>query len=33
MIQRINPQKINDHNNLKLKLEEIKKDLRAFLDG
>jgi len=32
MIQRINPQKINDHNSLKLKLEEIKKDLRAFLD-
>ncbi len=32
MIQRINPQKINDHNILKLKLEEIKKDLRAFLD-
>ena len=32
MIQRINPQKINDHENLKLKLEAIKQDLRIFLD-
>jgi len=32
MIKRINPQKINDHENLKLKLEAIKQDLRIFLD-
>ena len=32
MIQRINPQKINEHENLKLKLEAIKQDLRIFLD-
>ena len=32
MIQRINPQKINDHKNLDLKLKTIKRDLRAFLD-
>ena len=32
MIQRINLQKINDHENLKLKLEAIKQDLRIFLE-
>ena len=32
MIQRINPQKINDHVHLKLKLEAIKQDLMVVLD-
>ena len=32
MIQRINPQKINDHDNLKLKLEAIKQELMLVLD-
>jgi len=32
MIQRINPQKINDHENLKLKLEAIKRELMVVLD-
>ncbi len=32
MIQRINPQKINDHENLKLKLEAIKQELILVLD-
>ena len=32
MIQRINPQKINDHENLKLKLEAIKRELIVVLD-
>ena len=32
MIQRINPQKINEHENLKLKLEAIKRYLMVVLD-
>ena len=32
MIQRINPSKINDHENLKLKLEAIKQKLMVVLD-
>ena len=32
MIQRINPSKINDHENLKLKLEAIKQELIIVLD-
>lgn len=32
MIQRINPQKINDHKSLKLKLEAIKRELMLVLD-
>ena len=32
MIQRINPSKINDHENLKLKLESIKRELMIVLD-
>ena len=32
MIQRINPSKINDHENLKLKLEAIKQELMLVLD-
>ena len=32
IIQRINPQKINDHENLKLKLEAIKRELMVVLD-
>ena len=31
MIQRINPSKINDHENLKLKLEAIKQELMVVL--
>jgi len=32
MIQRINSSKINDHENLKLKLEAIKQELMVVLD-